>query len=88
VATSLGAALAVAPLAALACFATYLVLFLAFRISSLGSLVGVGLFPVFLYVFGQREPATLAFAGALVALVVFRHKGNIRRLVRGEELRA
>jgi glycerol-3-phosphate acyltransferase PlsY len=74
VATSFGAALALGPLAALAAFAVYVVL--------------LALSPIFLWVFGERERATLAFAVAVAVLVTIRHADNIRRLVRGEELKA
>jgi glycerol-3-phosphate acyltransferase PlsY len=85
VATSLGAALALAPLAALACAALYAVVFATFRISSVGSLTAVVAFPAALAVLGDRQPAHYAFAGVMAVLVVARHKDNIRRLARGEE---
>jgi glycerol-3-phosphate acyltransferase PlsY len=88
VATSLGAALGLAPLPALASFGAYVVLYALFRISSVGSLFGVIGFPVFLWIFGPREPALLAFGVATALLVTARHRDNIRRLLRGEELKA
>jgi len=88
VATSLGAALALAPIAALCSAGAYLLLYAAFRISSLGSLVGVAGFPLFLYLTGDRERAHYLFAVAMAVLVIARHKENIRRLVRREELKS
>lgn len=88
VATSLGAALALAPVPALACFAIYAVLYAAFRISSVGSLAGVIAFPILLWALGPRDAHALAFGIAVALLVVVRHKDNIRRLRKGEELRA
>ncbi|HXU83632.1 MAG TPA: glycerol-3-phosphate 1-O-acyltransferase PlsY [Polyangia bacterium] len=88
VATSLGAALALSPLAALCSAGAYLLLYAAFRISSLGSLVGVSGFPLALYLTGDRERAHYLFAGVMAVLVIARHKDNIRRLVKREELKS
>jgi glycerol-3-phosphate acyltransferase PlsY len=88
VATSLGAGLALAPLPALACVVVWVALFAAFRISSIGSLAAVASFPTLLWLFHAGSPAKLSFAAAVTVLVFWRHKDNIRRLVRGEELRA
>jgi glycerol-3-phosphate acyltransferase PlsY len=88
VATSLGAALALAPIAALCSAGAYLLLYAVFHISSLGSLVGVAGFPLFLYLTGDRERAHYLFAAVMAVLVIARHKENIRRLVRREELKS
>ena len=88
VATSLGAGLALAPLPALVCVAVWVALFAAFRIPSLGSLAAVACFPTFLWLFHAGSAFNLAFAAAVALLVFLRHKDNIRRLLRGEELRA
>jgi glycerol-3-phosphate acyltransferase PlsY len=88
VATSLGAALAIAPLPALGCFVVYAALVAALRISSVGSMVGVLCFPLLVWLLGPREAAYYAFGFAAAALVILRHIDNIKRLFRGEELRA
>src|SRR4051812_23589625 len=88
VATSFGAALALAPLAALAAGGLYALLFAAFRISSVGSLVAVTAFPLMLWLRGDRAPAHFAFALVVAAMVLVRHRENIRRLLRGEEHKA
>jgi glycerol-3-phosphate acyltransferase PlsY len=88
VATSLGVALALSPLAALIGFGVYVVLYAATRLSSLGSLLGVWTFSLF-FTFHDAPPAPLvglAIGGA--ALVTLRHRQNIGRLLRGEEKRA
>jgi len=87
VATSLGAGLALAPGPALICLVVWAALFAAFRISSLGSLAAVASFPTFLWLFHAGSGPNLVFAGATTILVFWRHKQNIGRLLRGEELR-
>jgi len=85
VATSLGVALALSPLAALIGFGAYLVIFAVSRLSSLGSLLGVWTFSL-LYVLREGPPRplmALALGGA--ALVTLRHRENIARLVHGQE---
>ena len=83
VATSLGVALALAPWAALAGGATWVVLFKLFRISSVGSLAGIA---VALAVAAFTAPApAVAALGAVAALVVIRHKANLERLLRRQE---
>jgi glycerol-3-phosphate acyltransferase PlsY len=85
VATSLGVALALSPIAALIGFGAYVAVFAITRLSSLGSLLGVWTFGC-LYVLREgpaRPLAALALGGAV--LVTLRHRENIARLVRGEE---
>ena len=87
VATSLGVAAALSPIAAAIGFGAYVVVFAATRLSSLGSLLGVWTFALLL-VLRERPPVAiivLAVGGA--ALVTLRHHENIARLIRGEEKR-
>jgi glycerol-3-phosphate acyltransferase PlsY len=88
VATSLGVALALSPLSALIGFGVYVVLYVATRLSSLGSLSGVWTFALFFtfYTHPPRPFVILALGGA--ALVTIRHRQNIARLVHGQEKRA
>jgi len=88
VATSLGAGIALAPLPALACGLLFAVFFLLFRIASIGSLVGVASFPIFLWLFHMGTSPRLTFAVVVALLVTARHKENLMRLLRGEEHRA
>lgn len=88
VATSLGAAAGLAPLAAVGSFVIYALLYLVFRISSVGSLAGVVAFPIFIAILGPRDPALIAFGVATALLVIVRHKDNLRRLIKREELKA
>ena len=86
VATFLGTLLAAVWPAGLAACATWLVMALLFRISSLAALVAVALSPLYVILLGW--PAPLAWmAGFMAVLVYIRHDANIRRLMKGEEPR-
>lgn len=83
VATFLGALLAAAwPVGALACF-TWLGVALLFRVSSLSALVAASFAPVYALAFARADVAVLALF--LAALIFWRHKTNIDRLLKGEE---
>jgi glycerol-3-phosphate acyltransferase PlsY len=83
VATGLGVSLALAPWAALAGAATWGVLYKLYRISSVGSLAGVA---VALAVAALTSDAfAVEGVAAVAALIVVRHAGNIRRLLRKQE---
>lgn len=88
VATSLGAGLALAPLPTLACLLLFVLLVGILRIVSIGSLAGAVCFPILLFLFGQGTAPRLVFALVVGAIILLRHKDNIRRLVRGQEHRA
>jgi glycerol-3-phosphate acyltransferase PlsY len=84
VATALGLLVALNPWLGLACAASWLLVFVATRISSLSALAAAGLAPVYAWWLSGQWVDTLAILG--VALLIFwRHKANIERLVRGEE---
>jgi glycerol-3-phosphate acyltransferase PlsY len=83
VATGLGVSLALAPWAALAGAATWGVLYKLYRISSVGSLAGVA---VALAVAALTSDAfAVEGVAAVAAIIVVRHAGNIRRLLRKQE---
>jgi glycerol-3-phosphate acyltransferase PlsY len=87
VATGLGIFLVLSPWAALAGVVTYAVAYGATRVSSVGSLAGTAVCTVGTFVaYGWRSPVSWAGLG-LAALIVLRHRENIRRLVRGDEKR-
>lgn len=88
VATALGAALAQAPLPALAAFGVYAVLYRTLRISSVGSLAGALSYTGFLFLFGTPHPAQFGFGAAAAAIIFVRHRDNLRRLAQGKELQA
>ena len=68
------------------CFVIFLAIVLFTRYVSLGSLIGMLCFPLMLLIFGYSGlECLLALFCAL--LVVFAHRENIKRLMRGEESR-
>ncbi|MFC4276527.1 glycerol-3-phosphate 1-O-acyltransferase PlsY [Achromobacter aloeverae] len=91
VATALGVLLAIEPLLALATVATWLIVAVFFRYSSLAALAAA-VFAPFYYVFGSglawyaQGPLTVAIA-IIVLLLIFRHRANITRLLNGTESR-
>lgn len=86
VATSLGALVGSAPIVGGIGFGVFLVLFAATRIVSLSSLVAALSVLVVGWLTGQGWVFFAVF-GPLVAYVVFRHRANISRLLKGEEPR-
>lgn len=86
VATGLGAALAVAPLAALCVAVVWTTLFIATRYSSIASLASCVLMPVFAFLFGAPPPVLVFLSAAGLAVAVF-HRKNVRRLLSGTENR-
>lgn len=88
VATATGVFLALAPLAMLATFVVWLVVFAASRYVSLASLVSALSLPVALLVLGWSPRDPVVVAAVLIALfVMYTHRANIGRLRRGEEHR-
>ncbi len=84
VATSAGVFLALAPLALLAGLLVWSAIVYATRIVSLASIAAAAIVP--LAVLWSRGPGPVLWLSvALAAFVVFAHRSNIRRLVRGEE---
>jgi glycerol-3-phosphate acyltransferase PlsY len=85
VATSLGVLFGLTWPLGLAATATWIVVALVFRYSSLSALVSVALAPVYAWWLGDPQAAGIAIS--LAVLVWIRHHANIRRLLRGEESR-
>ena len=86
VATTGGVALALATLPALAAAGTWMVVFLPTRYASLASrAAGVSL-PLYAFLFGAEWPVLAFTSGGALAILVL-HRGNIRRLLAGEEPR-
>lgn len=86
VATTLGVLLAAAPWVGAICCAIWLAMALTFRISSLSALVSIiAAAPLAHFIYDNE---TLdAICGLIALLVYFKHRENIKRLVKGEEPR-
>ena len=86
VATMAGVGLAIHPYAALAAMGIYLLVFLIFRLSALGSLTAVISYPVWvILVFQSEYKAIWVFSMAVPILIFITHRSNITRLIRGKE---
>ncbi len=86
IATSAGVLLGLAPVAVAICLAVWIGVFSLTRIVSVASMSAVLALPVVAYLRPERDgSAMLWFAVALSAFVVWAHRSNIRRLLRGEE---
>jgi glycerol-3-phosphate acyltransferase PlsY len=55
------------------------------RIMSVASMLAAAVFPVAILVLYPDRPVLLAFAVVAIPLVVWAHRTNIKRLLRGEE---
>lgn len=84
VATALGLLLAATPIAGLLTVATWLAAFALFRISSVGALTAFALAPF--YVGGTTASPALASIAAIVTILLYwRHRSNIRNLIKRVE---
>jgi glycerol-3-phosphate acyltransferase PlsY len=86
VATGLGVYLALIPPVAGCLVGTWLAVAAITRYSSLSALVAAVSVPLWT-LFWRPEPPLIALGSLLAALLIYRHKGNIARLVHGEEER-
>lgn len=88
VATSAGVFLALAPWACLAALGVWLLLTLSTRIVSVGSIGAAAALPVLVALLPHRGgPGVVVFTAALAVFVIWAHRSNIRKLLRGEEHR-
>ncbi|GAB4274646.1 MAG: glycerol-3-phosphate 1-O-acyltransferase PlsY [Coriobacteriia bacterium] len=87
IATAAGALLRLTPMSWAVMMGVFLILVLPTGIISLGSVVIAALYPVSVYLFYPGRDLLLAFAVVVSAMVLLRHRANIRRLFRGEEKR-
>ncbi|HEX9661461.1 MAG TPA: glycerol-3-phosphate 1-O-acyltransferase PlsY [Candidatus Binatia bacterium] len=84
VATALGVLLALAPLVAMVLFVIFALTVAACRLVSLGSITAAIAAPVSLWIVGY-PPMVIALGGFIAALITWRHRGNIQRLLAGTE---
>lgn len=86
VATAAGVLFAIDPILGLAVAATWLIIAVFFRYSSLAALVAAVFAPlyyVFMFGLGPYAPAVIVMA----ILLIYRHRGNIAKLIAGTESR-
>lgn len=86
VATAGGMLAVLHPLVLVVLAAVWFLVARVLKLASVGSLVVAVLFPVGVWISG-RAGWEIALTGAIGALVVLRHLPNLRRLVKGQELR-
>jgi glycerol-3-phosphate acyltransferase PlsY len=86
VATAAGALLALNPGLGLATLLTWVIIAAFFRYSSLASLVAAAFAPFYQALIWDVEPGLVAII-AMSLLLVWRHEGNIRKLLAGTESR-
>jgi glycerol-3-phosphate acyltransferase PlsY len=87
-ATSAGALIGLAPWGVLAALVVWLVVVFSSRMVSLGSIAAAVALPISLFFVPHKGGDTLlVFAFALAAFVIWAHRSNIGRLLRGEENR-
>lgn len=86
VATTLAVLLALNPWVGLATGAVWLLVFFSTRLSSLSAILAMMAAPSFAFLLSEQGATPLVYATLfLAALVILRHRANIRRLINGEE---
>lgn len=85
VATELGVLFGLHPLIGAAAGATWLLIAKGLKISSLAALVAMTLAPVYVWYLAGGELSWVLGVAAMSAVLVWRHRSNITRLLRGEE---
>lgn len=86
VATTFGVILRLYPLAFLIYALIWILLVFTTRYVSLGSIIGSMSLPLVLY-FSSFDSKNIIFAGLLSLFVMYTHRENIKRLIKGEENR-
>ena len=90
VATSLGVFIAIAYQPTLLTFLLWVLIFVVTRIISAASLMAACMFPLMIYLTSRNDPVfTFLFPISLllVTCILFTHRANIRRILKGEERR-
>lgn len=87
IATSLGVVIGLTPLTVLLLVPVWFGIFIFTRYVSLASISAVITYPVWVFLFYPGDNSKLVFAVLLAIIAIYRHKDNIARLCRGEEIR-
>jgi len=86
IATGLGALLGATPLVALSALGVFVVCVATTRYVSLASIFAASSVVLFGFLYGDG-PISVAIYGGLAVFIVYKHRGNIRRLMNGTERR-
>lgn len=84
VSTALGVLLAYTPTLGIISILVWIVAYGITKISSVGALTSFTLMPFIAILLGYREEV-LYIAATIAAIIILRHRANIKRLIRGEE---
>lgn len=84
IATALGIFLVLSPLSVLVAFFVFAGLFMAFKYISLSSISAAATVPIMVVVQGSNPPL-IAASLFMAAVMIWRHRSNIDRLIKGEE---
>lgn len=84
VATSLGVISYISPFSGLIFISIWVIILLIWNVAGLSSLVAISSTPIAFYFFDVKSPPVW-ISLALAGLIYYTHRGNIARLVRGEE---
>jgi len=91
VSTALGVAIVISPWGTLVALIAFVAAFAVARFVSIGSLAAVVAYFIAVFVFGAKIDAsgldTKIFAAALPIIVIWTHRSNISRIIKGKELR-
>lgn len=87
VATSAGVVLGMAPMAVGVCLVIWALVVWISGYVSLGSVMAVGVFPALVWVLYPARRESIWLYIALAAVIIWMHRGNIKRLVAGTENR-
>lgn len=86
VATSLGIVIGINPYAAIVCLVIFLAVFISSRFVSLGAITAALFFPFISYfIINEDARIMIVFTIVLGTLVIFAHRKNIDRLLKGQE---
>lgn len=86
VATTVGAFIALTPLAMFLSLLVFFIVVILSKFISLGSIIAVSTLPVFCWILGYPL-VLIVFACFIAGLIVFKHRANIQRLINGTENR-
>jgi glycerol-3-phosphate acyltransferase PlsY len=87
VGTGAGVILAISPLATVLCLAIWTIIFAVTRYVSIASMIAAISFPIVIFAMGHPDKALQIFSVVLALLIIFTHRRNITRLLKGQEHR-